>query len=143
MKPLFSEKTTTVARIVFENIRNTVVCASVAVAGLVVARFQEMSFLGKGLAPWISLVILICASLLVMWNILVGFSQVHDALPAKSASIFVCLYLPILFIYFVIATSIFGGLTKLPINSLRSSSATAKISSMGSPANEVFFKHLA
>lgn len=109
MVNLYSENTIEISKLVFENVRNTVVCASIALAGVAVKKYPAMSFFGADAAPYVSLVLICVASLLVMWNALLGFTQFFKLKPTKSFWVFVTAYMPALFLQFFVVMGIFTG----------------------------------
>lgn len=123
MKFRLSDTTSEIAKIIYENMRNTVVCSSVAVAGIAVDRYKELSFLGESWAPTISWVLLICSALLVIFNLMVGYSQILEKLPPKNNFIQWGLYIPILITYITIVITVFGCVVKLQVNSIRNSNS--------------------
>ncbi len=108
---LFTDKTQAVARIGFENLRNTGVCASLGVGGLVVLKYHELSLFGPALVPWISWGLIAGSAVLIMWNILLGFAQVTKELE-PSPRVFGAVFLPCLLLYFIAATTFYGSIVK-------------------------------
>ena len=115
---LFTDRTQAVARIVFENLRNTGVCAAFGVGGLAVLKYHELSLFGPALVPLISWGLIVGSAVLMLWNILLGFAQVTKELK-PSNRVFGAVFIPSLFVYFIGATTFYGSIVKQAKTSMK------------------------
>jgi len=97
---------------VFETLRNALVCAALAAAGLSVARHPELSPFGVGSAFWVSLVVVLISSLLLIWNILIGASKLLEPTSVRSLR-FWLFEAPMFAVVFCLLFAMWGAVAKL------------------------------
>ena len=111
MSQIFSPNSHTVAKAIFENIRNSVACTTVAIAGVIIMRFPQISLFGPEAAPWISLLLVLVAAGLLMWNMALGIDTMLKELVPKSRWLWF-VYSLVTAIFIVATISVLGALVK-------------------------------
>jgi hypothetical protein len=110
-------------KVVFESLRNTLVCAMVGVAGGGIAHYPQLSIFGKAWAPWVGLLLLIAGSTLVLWNVIYTYRQLRPQLDPKKAK-FWMLDLPGVTLLLIFTVAIFGVAAQLNAQGLKSVALT-------------------
>lgn len=119
--PLFySEKGAEVSKVIFESLRNSLVCGAVAVAGIAIEKYPKLSFLGAEYAVITSMIVVLLAAFLFVWNIPITYYRLNRNPKIRSKN-FWFIDLPLFAVYIAISVSLFGAAVKLQGNQLKSS----------------------
>lgn len=102
----------TKTKIIFESVRNTVTCATLAVSGLAVSKFKEISILGPAYATGVGLSITLVSAVLVLWNVPHTYRSIRSQANPRRAS-FWLLDAPAIFLYMLFTISVWGSIAKL------------------------------
>lgn len=114
MKYVLSVQLHDAAKVFFENIRNTVVCGTLGVAGFVIEQHPELSMLGSSVATWVAVALFCVSGFLITANIILGLSVAVGSASGRSFMLKLCTGLAFSF-YIFLTLSTFGAIAKQKI----------------------------
>lgn len=109
----------TFTKLINEGFRNAMVCATVAAAGAAIIRYPQLSIFGPAAAPWLGLVLLLCGSTLVLWNVIQTVLQLFPGSDLRKR-IFWIRDVPTAIVLVVVHVGVFGVAAQFHAHGLKS-----------------------
>lgn len=98
-------------KVLFENLRNLFACVALAVAGIAISSFPDLSILGPRWAGRLGLAVVLVSVTLMIWNAISGANELAKGISVRSIR-FWALFIPSFVIYAALSISVYGAAAK-------------------------------
>jgi len=126
MSALISENAQLAAKTIFDSLKNSLLCATIAVAGMAIVQNPKLSPVGPEFAPWLGGAIILLSAFLFLWNFFLTVVAIHKKPKVRTWAFWIINFLAVA-PSLIITLSFYGAAVSLQSKQIQSISAMSQV----------------